>query len=125
MRTIICLLIIIGLTSCAAKYQRIEGSCTPAWCPSGGGYQDFQINKNTWHLEVIGNGATSSTTVAQYFYRRAAEICQENNYGDYKIEHLNDSAAGYTGSATASGGMATAGVYRWPQMSGNVVCNKK
>ena len=113
------------LTSCATSYKRFEGNCTPALCPSGGGYQDVRIKDDTWYLLVQGNGLTSPTTVTQYFYRRAKEICQENNYTDYKIENADDTTAGYSATATATIYGASGSVTNWPKMTGNVICIKK
>jgi hypothetical protein len=39
-----------------------------------GGYEDFPMGKDKYHITVQGNGYVNSGTIEGYFYRRAGEI---------------------------------------------------
>ena len=53
-----------------------------------GGYKDFSMGNDQFHIRVQGNGFVNTGTVEEYFYRRAADLVKENGYSDYKIISL-------------------------------------
>jgi hypothetical protein len=66
-----------------------------------------------------GNAWIDNSTVVQYFYRRAKEVCVENGYNDFRIsEHRDGTNYMVMGSGT---GASTVGK---PAHSGMVECLK-
>ncbi len=59
------------LLSCATPYQPIGGM---------GGYSEVEAGENRYIVSFSGNGFTPVSTVENYAYRRANEICQRKGY---------------------------------------------
>jgi len=88
-----------------------------------GGYRDAHIRDNIYFVEVSTNAYTSQTTAAQYFHRRANEVCIENGYKDYKIQGERDTSTRYA-TGSYGGGVVTASSMNKPGFSGYVECIK-
>ncbi len=88
-----------------------------------GGYEDTHIKGNTYYVNVSTNAYTSATTAAQYFHRRAKELCEENGYRDYKVRQERDTS---TSSVTVTGGYGSASgsTLLHPGFAGYVDCIK-
>lgn len=99
-------------------------SATP-YQPMGftGGYKDAHIRDNIYFVEVSTNAYTSQTTAAQYFHRRARELCLENGYKDYRIQGERDTSTAFA-TGSYGGGTATASTMNKPGFSGYVACLK-
>ena len=99
-------------------------SATP-YQPMGftGGYRDAHIRDNVYFVEVSTNAYTSQTVAAQYFHRRAKEVCQEHGYRDYRIQNQRDTSTQYA-TGSYGGGMVTATSMNKPGFSGYVRCMK-
>jgi len=114
-----------------ARYIRITvpvllfllAGCTTPYQPMGftGGYSDAHIRDNIYFVEVSTNAYTSQTIAAQYFHRRAKELCQENGYRDYRISKERDTSTQYA-TGSYGGGVATASSMNKPGFSGYVEC---
>jgi hypothetical protein len=88
-----------------------------------GGYTDAHIKDNIYFVEISTNAYTSQTTAAQYFHRRAKEVCLENGYKDYKIKSERDTSTSYA-TGSYGGGVVTASSVNKPGVSGYVECLK-
>jgi hypothetical protein len=88
-----------------------------------GGYKDAHIKDNLYFVEVATNAYTSQSTAAQYFHRRAKEVCQENGYRDYKIKGERDTSTQFATGSYGSG-TVTASSMNKPGFSGYVECVK-
>ncbi len=99
--------------------------CTTPYQPMGmtGGYSDGHIRDNIYFVEVSTNAYTSQITAAQYFHRRAKELCLENGYKDYRISKERDTSTQYA-TGSYGGGVATASSMNKPGFSGYVECLK-
>jgi hypothetical protein len=64
--TVVCLVGVIVLSSCATPYQKAGFR---------GGYTNFETQPGVYYVSFKGNGYTSKETVIQYWHRRVAEIC--------------------------------------------------
>ena len=82
-----------------------------------GGYKDAHIRDNIYYVEFSGNALLDTVTAAQYFHRRAREVCEENGYSDYRISQEKDITA-FQGVASSSG----ATVLQKPGFAGYVEC---
>lgn len=93
--------------------------CATEYGPSTwkGGYRDAHIRDNVYYVEFTGNAWVDSVTAAQYFERRAKEVCEENGYGDYKVSTQKDETA-YQAVVSSGGGS----VLSKPGFSGYVEC---
>ncbi|MHC4103665.1 MAG: CC0125/CC1285 family lipoprotein [Planctomycetota bacterium] len=81
--------------------------CGPAYTPSPyqpfsssegyireTGYEDRHLKDNVYVVSFQGSPSTSTAIVAEYAYRRAAEVCEQNGYRDFKVLHETESAQG-------------------------------
>lgn len=61
--------------------------CMTAYQPLGatGGYQEKQLDKDTYHVGFVGNGNTPRTVVLKYFLHRCAELTLERGYEYFEI----------------------------------------
>lgn len=59
--------------------------CVTPYQPRGfsGGYVDWPTGPGRHHIEVNGNGYTSSSTLRYYFHRRAMELCSFEGFNGY------------------------------------------
>jgi len=108
----------VWLTACS--------SCMTPYGPMGwkGGYEDTHIKDNTYYVNVQVNAYTSPIKAAEYFHRRAKELCEANGYGDYRISgERNTSTQMAVGSY--GGGSMSASTMNKPGMAGYVDCLKK
>jgi len=103
------------LAGCQTPYQKNTGGL------STGGYEDVHIRSNTYYVTVTTNAWTSTATAAQYFHRRAKEVCEENGYRDYRIREERDTS---TESVAVSGGYggASGSTMLHPGFAGYVDC---
>ncbi len=109
---LIVVFLLLVLAGCATPYQR-KGF--------RGGFEDAHIRDNIYYVSVETNGFTSPVKAAQYFHRRAKELCEEMEYHDYRITGERDTS---TASVTVSGG--SGGTILHPGFAGYVECiNKK
>lgn len=62
----------------------LAGCSSTPYQPMGftGGYKDAHIRDNLYFVEISTNAYTDQSTAAQYFHRRAKEVCSENGYKD-------------------------------------------
>jgi len=99
----------------------VAGCSGTPYQPMGitGGYKDAHIKDNIYFVEVTTNAWTSETTAAQYFHRRAKEVCLENGYGDYRIQGERDTSTEYAMASHGSGGTMNK-----PGFAGYVECIK-
>jgi len=79
-QTIVLLLFLVVLSSCATKYGPVSHSLLS----SKYGYSDSPIDSVTWQVIFSGNEATSVDVVERYALFRAAELTTEKGY-DYFI----------------------------------------
>jgi len=106
--------IVLGLlTACATPYQPTSGGF------SRGGYKDAHIKDNLYYVEIVTNAWTDEPTAAQFFHRRAKELCSENGYSDYRIRDERDTSV-QQAIASRSGG----GTMNKPGFAGYVECIK-
>jgi hypothetical protein len=83
------LLLALSLTSlaaCATPYQQMGYR---------GGFEDAWIRDDTYFLNVQTNAFTSQLVAAQYFHRRARELCYEHGYQDYRIVNERDTSGAF------------------------------
>ncbi len=112
MRTVFMLIIVALLTA----------SCAPTTYERS--YQDGHIKGNIYYVEVRTNGYTSQVTAAQYFHRRAQEICSENGYQDYRVKDERDTST--SGVFVSHGAYSSSGgTMNKPGFAGYVECIKK
>ena len=104
----------------------LVGCSSTPYQPMGftGGYEDTHIKDNLYFVEVATNAYTSQSTAAQYFHRRAKEVCIENGYKDYKIQRERDTSTAFA-TGSYGGGSVTASTLNKPGFSGYVECIKK
>lgn len=78
------LALVLTLSACATGYQH-AGLI--------GGYDDYKVSDNQYHVTFRGNGYTSDSGVEKYFLRRCAEITKNAGY-DYFVfqEKFRDTA---------------------------------
>jgi predicted RNA-binding protein with PIN domain len=97
------------------------------------GYKDAHIRDNIYYVEVCCNYRTDRETAAQYFERRASELCTENGYQSsrtYNVQDTSGTASQMTDfrSGVGSGnsaGLAFTDVERvYPGFSGYVECSR-
>ena len=90
-----------------------------AYQPAGftGGYRDAHIRDNIYYVEFGGNGMLDTTKAAEYFHRRAKEVCVENGYSDYRITQERDISA-----LQGVGSASSVTVFQKPGFSGYVEC---
>jgi hypothetical protein len=103
--------VVFGLTGCATPYQKSGFT---------GGYTDKHLRDDLYFVEFAGNGVISRAQVAEYFYRRAREVCTENGYSDYRVVDPKDnSVQSFYGS---NNGIVSVATINKPVMSGFVNC---
>lgn len=63
------------------------GGCMTAYQPLGatGGYEDKQLDKDTYQVAFYGNGNTPRPVVLKYFLHRCAELTLEKGYEYFEI----------------------------------------
>ncbi len=83
----------MGLVACATPYQKLGAT---------GGYEDFPISGNSYHVSFHGNGLIGSAKVNQYFLRRCAEITLEKGFDFFVRTDSNLSTATGDGFAKLS-----------------------
>jgi len=64
------------LTGCMTAYQPLGAT---------GGYQDKQLDKDTYQVSFFGNGNTPRPVVLKYFLHRCAELTLERGYEYFEI----------------------------------------
>ena len=99
------------LTGCAGPtpYQKRAG---------GEGYHDYEILPGVYFVSFRANGETSRSTVMDYWYRRAAEICG----GEDRVEVLGmDSSGDEVVVPTPS----LINTYTLPAVEGRIRCKEK
>lgn len=71
----------------------VVSSCVTSYQPDGfsGGYTDRKVGQNKFMVSFRGNGYTSRSTVEQYAYQRAQEVCDEHGFDDYELIQQSDS----------------------------------
>lgn len=79
---LVLLVLLITCTGCATGYKR-EGY--------GGGYYDQKVGASKYIVGFHGNGYTRQSTVREYVFRRAEEVCQENGYKSFELVSKQDS----------------------------------
>lgn len=80
------ILIIIAASAVFISCYLAKGDPTP-YQPFGvaeGGYADWHVAGDIYHVEFAGNLDTSHETIIEYWNRRAKELCVENGYTDFK-----------------------------------------
>lgn len=113
MRTVFMLIIVALLTASCVGPTPYEKS-----------YHDGYIKGNIYYVEVRTNGATSQVTAAQYFHRRAREVCSEHGYQDYRVKEERDTST--SGVFVSHGDYASSGgTMNRPGFAGYVECIKK
>lgn len=99
----------LALCACATPYQ-----------PAGRGllgYKDAHIRDNIYYVQFRGNEALDTVLAAQYFHRRAKEVCAENHYHDYRLSQERDTtnySGGVYGTVASMSGL--------PGFAGYVEC---
>ena len=88
-----------------------------------GGYRDTHIKDNIYFVEIATNAYTTQSTAAQYFHRRAQEVCTENGYRDYEMQGQRDTSTQFA-TGTYGAGSLTATSMNKPGFSGYVECKK-
>lgn len=90
------------LTGCMTAYQPLGAT---------GGYQDKQLDKDTYQVAFYGNGNTPRPAVLKYFLHRCAELTLEQGYEYFEIYSTKGDAPRsgatpepYTEARGASGG---------------------
>jgi hypothetical protein len=86
------LLVAIGLTGCATKYQEMGFS---------GGVSAQQITQDTFRIVARGNGYTAGTTVQDYALLKAAETTKQMGGTHFAV--VSAANASTTGSITTPG----------------------
>ena len=88
------ILINFGIIACAGQptpYQKDDGI--------GGGYSDMFLRDNFYEVKFRGNLDTDETTRKKYLFRRAAELCVEEGFRDFKV--INEPPNIQTGQSKA------------------------
>lgn len=62
---------ILMLSSCATSYKPMG---------YGGGYKDYKVGDDMFHVSFKGNGYTGSDAVQEMFLRRCAEITRQQGF---------------------------------------------
>lgn len=90
-----------------------------------GGYEDTHIRDNIYYVNVQTNGFTSPLKAAEYFHRRAKELCREHGFSDYRTSGEKDTSTQAVIGSYGSGSINASSVNK-PSMAGYVECiNKK
>ena len=50
-----------------------------------GGYEDYAINEDTYHVKFAGNGFTSQAQVEAYWLKRCAHLIYQEGYDYFEI----------------------------------------
>lgn len=67
---------VFSVWGCATPYQPLQqGVYGP-----GGGYSSRQIGENEYEVFFAGNGFTSTAKVADFWHRKARELCGSSHY---------------------------------------------
>jgi len=109
-------LISVMTASCATSYGR-SSPLLPY------GYSDTHIKDNLYYVEFKANMNSGSALAAQYFHRRAKEVCLENGYKDYRVKDERDTSGAYAVGSVGAGTIS-AGAHRTPGFAGYVECMK-
>lgn len=108
--------------ACAFAGMLLLAGCTgptPYQKRAGGeGYHDYEIQPGVHFLSFRGNGQTSRSTVMDYWYRRAAEICG----GEDRFEVLGMDS---TGDGVVVGTPSLLNTYTLPAVEGRIRCREK
>jgi len=115
--TVSILMSVLLLAGCETPYQRKEGN----W--SMGGYEDAHIRDNVYYVNITTNGWTSPVKAAEYFHRRAKELCAEHGYRDYRTRDERDTST-HTVVVSGSSTGASGGTMLHPGFAGYVICIK-
>jgi hypothetical protein len=106
--------------ACAALF--LLAGCagpTPYQKRTGGeGYHDYEIQPGVHFLSFRGNGQTTRSTVMDYWYRRAAEICG----GEDRFEVL---AMDSSGEELVVQTPSLLNTYTLPAVEGRIRCREK
>jgi len=80
MKTILFIIFLFSV-GCATKYQ-----------PDGfsGGYYDRKVGPNKWLVGFNGNGYTARSTVQDYAFKRAEELCHEQGFREWELSSTSD-----------------------------------
>lgn len=70
------ILVLLLLSGCATSYQQ-EGAT--------GGFNDYQVSKDTFMIKFRGNGYTKKDRAADFSLLRAAEVTLKNGYSYFAI----------------------------------------
>ena len=65
----------------------------------GGGYSDIFLRDNFYEVKFRGNLDTDEATRKKYLFRRAAELCVEEGFRDFKV--INEPPNIQTGQSKA------------------------
>ncbi len=102
-------------------FALLTTGCVHGPTPYEKSYKDGYIKGNIYYVEVRTNASTSQVTAAQYFHRRAREICSENGYQDYRVKDERDTST--SGVFVSHGDYAsTGGTMNRPGFAGYVEC---
>lgn len=85
MKNILLTLMVFGIVGCATSYKDLS-DYNPL---EGGGYQETQINNQTWEVTFFGNGFTGAALTENYALRRAAELTLAKGFDHFKLEDRN------------------------------------
>ncbi|HEX9205290.1 MAG TPA: hypothetical protein VF853_05130 [Candidatus Deferrimicrobiaceae bacterium] len=103
------LFLLAGCATGPTPYQKRTG---------GEGYYDYEIQPGVHFLSIRANGYTSRSTVMDYWYRRAAEICG----GEDRFEVLGMDSAG---DEVVVGTPSLLNTYTLPAVEGRIRCKEK
>ena len=75
-----------------STYMWFAGCTVTPYRPLGphGGYSDIEVEQGQFRIYVRGQYASRYSTIKEYFYRRAKEVCGRFNEGEYKIVSLQE-----------------------------------
>jgi hypothetical protein len=108
--------------ACACAALSFLAGCagpTPYQTRTGGeGYYDYEIQPGIHFVSFRANGQTSRSTVMDYWYRRAAEICG----GEDRFEVLGMNASG---EEVIVGTPSLLNTYTLPAVEGRIRCTGK
>lgn len=108
--------------ACAFAILFLLAGCagpTPYQNRTGGeGYYDYEIQPGIHFVSFRGNGQTSRSTVMDYWYRRAAEICG----GEDRFEVIGMNASG---DEVVVGTPSLLNTYTLPAVEGRIRCVEK
>src|SRR5512139_2945737 len=108
--------------ACAFAILFLLAGCagpTPYQNRTGGeGYYDYEIQPGIHFVSFRGNGQTSRSTVMDYWYRRAAEICG----GEGRFEVIGMNALG---DEVVVGTPSLLNTYTLPAVEGRIRCVEK